>query len=158
MLHVYICKTALTGKLPEGTINFEWPEEGTHECWGEKLKVSYHLFNLEGWKAGFRKIVRAISDGSGDFEGALVKHDRMCGEGKPIGVRETIDNLTRTFRNYVLTEIKKKGVKSDKVGKLGNTVELVTAAGKKHGVSDKKLKACLAQSKKIAALLDEEIE
>lgn len=158
MLHFYIVKTALSGKLPEGTLHIEIPERETFKMWGEDVVIPWEDFDEAGWKAAVTKHHRIISDGSGDIDGCHKKIDRCCGEGKPIGTREILDNLTRTFRSYILSEIKKKGIKEQKIGKMGNTVDLVTACAKKHGVSDTKIKKCLAQSKKIAALLDEEIE
>ena len=55
MLHIYICKAALSGKLPEGTIYFDTPESETHKMWGEDVSVPYHAFNVAGMKSAWGK-------------------------------------------------------------------------------------------------------
>ena len=158
MLHIYVCKTTLSGKLPEGTIYFDTPERETHKMWGEDVIVPYEDFDLNGWKSAWGKMHRIVSDGSGNLVGCLDKIKRLCGEGKPIGTRETRDNLTAQFLDMVYKAIRKSGVKPKDIPKLGKTIAEVTSSGKAHGISDKTLAACLKRAKAIAALMDEEIE
>ena len=158
MLHVYVCKTALSGKLPEGTIYFDTPESETHKMWGEDVSVPYEDFDVNGWRSAWGKMHRIVSDGSGNLAGCFAKIKRLCGEGKPIGTRETRDNLTAEYIKYILKAIVKSGTKAKDVGKMGKTIADVNTVARKYGIPEAKCKKIFAHAKKIAALQDAEIE
>lgn len=158
MLHVYIVKTALSGNVPEGTIHFERPESESHRMWDEAVSVPYHAFDEAGWVSAWGKMHRIVSDGSGNVAGCYSKIKRLCGEGTPIGTRETRDVLASYFLKAVFKRIVKGGVKAKDVPKLGKNVAEITTSAKAHGIADGWIKKAVKHAKAQADLEAADIE
>ena len=157
MIHVYVVKTELRGTLPEGTIHVEVPEHESHKAWSETVQFPYARLDANGWSAVIRKGKRACTDGSGNVAGALEKIERLCGVGDPIRERSKADVVVTEYKSVVIKLIVKSGKKAKDVGKLGKTVEEVSAAGKKYGLSQKVLTSALKRARAIAELKSEPI-
>lgn len=157
MLHVYILKSALA-KVPEGGVTLEIPESFTHKVLGMDIVIPLERMTAEGWLSWLNKGKRIISDGSPTVAIAQEKVERLCGIGKPIGEKTVRDSVTSTLVSYVLKDLVKAGHKRDAIGKFPKTLEEVKTFAVKHGLAETRVKKLLAHAKKIAALMDADIE